>query len=139
MVNCQTKLEEVVEAMSQEIGTIKQLVERLVVPRAPTTTRGKTDVEGRPRVVMQPQASHELSASPPFTGRIYPLSCTKQEKDAHQGWTIQTSQQNSIGPPTEVRRLQGSQEKEHAGVAPKSSHNVFDRLGHNAEEDYVPT
>ena len=29
---------------------------------------------------------------------------------------------------------QGSQEKEQAEVAPKLSHNVFDRLGHNAEE-----
>ena len=49
------------------------------------------------------RASHELSAGPSVTGRVYPFSHTKQQKDEHQGWTIQTLQRNGIGPSTEVR------------------------------------
>ena len=45
MTNRQVQLEEAIGVMSQEIGTIKQLLERLLVPRAPTETRGKTAVE----------------------------------------------------------------------------------------------
>ena len=45
--NRQMQLEETVEVMSQEIGTIKQLLERLIVPQAPTTTRCKTVAEER--------------------------------------------------------------------------------------------
>ena len=47
MANRQMQLEETVGAMSQEISTIKQLLDRLVVPRAPTTTRGETAIEER--------------------------------------------------------------------------------------------
>ena len=43
MNNRQAQLEEAVGVMSQEIGTIKQLL----VPRAPTTTRGDTVVKKR--------------------------------------------------------------------------------------------
>ena len=39
------QLEEIVGVISQEINTIKQLLERLVAPRAPTTTNGETTVE----------------------------------------------------------------------------------------------
>ena len=45
MKNHQAQLEEVVGVMSHEIGTIKQLLERLFVPRAPATTRGDITVE----------------------------------------------------------------------------------------------
>ena len=41
----QVQLEEAVGVMSQEIGTIKELLERLFVPQAPTTTRGDNAVE----------------------------------------------------------------------------------------------
>ena len=63
MANRQTQLEEAIGVMSQEIGTIKQLLERLVVLQAPTTTRVKLLLKGGvlsskplkpPRVVMQP-------------------------------------------------------------------------------------
>ena len=47
MTNRQAQLEEAVGVMSQEIGTIKQLLERLLIPRAPTTTKGDTAVEER--------------------------------------------------------------------------------------------
>ena len=47
MNNRQTQLEEAVGMMSQEIGTIKELLERLFVPQAPTTTRGDNAVEER--------------------------------------------------------------------------------------------
>ena len=42
MNNRQPQLKEVVGVMSQEIGTIKQLLERLLVPRALMTTNGDT-------------------------------------------------------------------------------------------------
>ena len=45
MNNHQAQLEEVVGVMSQEISIIKQLLERLLVSPAPTTTRGDTTVE----------------------------------------------------------------------------------------------
>ena len=47
MATHQMQLEEVVGAMSQEIGTTKQLLERLIVLRAATKTRGETAVEER--------------------------------------------------------------------------------------------
>ena len=43
----QVQLEEAVGVMSQEIGTIKELLERLFVPQTPVTTRGDNDVEER--------------------------------------------------------------------------------------------
>ena len=45
MNNRQTQLEEAIGMMSQEIGTIKELLERLFGPPAPTTTRGDNAVE----------------------------------------------------------------------------------------------
>ena len=45
MTNRQAQLEEVVGVISQEIGAIKKLLERLLVPRAPTTTKGDTIIE----------------------------------------------------------------------------------------------
>ena len=41
------QLEEAVGVMSQEIGIIKQLLERLLVPQALTMTKGDTAVEER--------------------------------------------------------------------------------------------
>ena len=74
MTNRQVQLEEAVGVMSQEIGTIKQLLERLLAPRAPTVTRGETTIEGRalsskplkpPHVVKRPQGIvRTLSRSP---------------------------------------------------------------------------
>ena len=43
----QVQLEEAVGVMSQEIGTIKELLEKLFVPQAPTTMRGDNAVEER--------------------------------------------------------------------------------------------
>ena len=45
MTNHQTQLEEAVGVMSQEIGIIKQLLERLLIPRASTTTRCETAIK----------------------------------------------------------------------------------------------
>ena len=42
----QVQLEEAVGVMSQEIGMIKELLERLLVPQALTTMRGDNVVEG---------------------------------------------------------------------------------------------
>ena len=47
MTNRQMQLEEAVGVMSQEIGMIKQLLERLLVPWTLTATRGKIVVEER--------------------------------------------------------------------------------------------
>ena len=47
IINCQAQLEEAVGMMSQEIGTIKELLKRLFVPQAPTATRGDNAVEKR--------------------------------------------------------------------------------------------
>ena len=41
----QAQLEEAVGAMSLEISTIKEFLEKLFVPQAPTTTRGDVTVE----------------------------------------------------------------------------------------------
>ena len=45
MNNHQTQLEEAIGMMSQEIGTIKELLERLFVPQALMKTRGNNAVE----------------------------------------------------------------------------------------------
>ena len=45
MNNRQTQLEEAVGMMNQEINTIKELLERLFVPQAPTTIRGDNAIE----------------------------------------------------------------------------------------------
>ena len=47
MNNHQAQLEEAVGVMSQEIGTIKQLLERLLVRRTLVTTRDDITVEER--------------------------------------------------------------------------------------------
>ena len=47
MSNRQAQLEEAVGVMSQEIGTIKQLLEGLLVSRALVMTKGDTAVEER--------------------------------------------------------------------------------------------
>ena len=43
----QVQLEEAVRMMSQEMSTIKELLERLFVPQVPATTRGDNVVEER--------------------------------------------------------------------------------------------
>ena len=64
MTNRQAQLEEAVGVMSQEIGIIKQLIERLLIPRAPTTTKGDTAVEKR-RIEQQAAktTTHDKAAS----------------------------------------------------------------------------
>ena len=47
MNNHQTQLEEAIGMTSQEIGSIKELLQRLFVPQAPTTTRGDNVVAER--------------------------------------------------------------------------------------------
>ena len=47
MNNHQTQLKEAVGMMSQEIGTIKEFLERSFVSQAPKTTRGDNAVEER--------------------------------------------------------------------------------------------
>ena len=47
MTNRQAQLEEAIKVMSQEIGTIKQLLKRLLVPRALKTTKGDTVAKER--------------------------------------------------------------------------------------------
>lgn len=48
MPSRQMQLEKAVGAMSQEINTIKQLLERLVAPQAHMVIRGETAAEERP-------------------------------------------------------------------------------------------
>ena len=45
--NCQAQLEEAIGAMSQEMSTIKEFLERLFVPQATMITRGDVVVEER--------------------------------------------------------------------------------------------
>ena len=47
MTNRKAQLEETVGVMSQEIGTIKQLLERLLILQALMATRGETAIEER--------------------------------------------------------------------------------------------
>ena len=47
MNNRQAQLKEAVGMISQEIGTIKELLKRLFVSQAPTTKRGDNAVEER--------------------------------------------------------------------------------------------
>ena len=47
MINRQAQLEEAMGTMSQEMSTIKGLLEKLFAPQAPTTTRGGVVVEER--------------------------------------------------------------------------------------------
>ena len=47
MNNRHTQLDEAVGMMSQEIGTIKELLERLFIPQPLMTTRGDNAVEER--------------------------------------------------------------------------------------------
>ena len=60
ITNRQAQLEETVGAMSQEIGTIKQLLKRLLIPRAPTATRGEAAIEER-RAEQQASKTSTLS------------------------------------------------------------------------------
>ena len=64
MATRQMQLEETLGAMSQEIGTIKQLLNRQVVPRAPTTTRGENAIEEQ-RVVQQTSKTNTYDNATP--------------------------------------------------------------------------
>ena len=47
MTNRQTQLEEALRVMNQEIGTIKQLLDRLLAPRGLMATKGEAAVKER--------------------------------------------------------------------------------------------
>ena len=145
MTNRQALLEEAVGVMSQEIGIIKQLFQRLLVPRALTTTKGDTAVEER-RAEQQAAkiTTHGKAASgrrtnsqqlPRFQAEST-HSAAPNSKRAHTkpgpsrpyNGIVSGLPPRSVAPP-------GSQEKELTGGALKPLHNVFDRLSQNAEED----
>ena len=62
MTNHQMQLEEVIGVMSQEIGTIKQLLERLLVPRALMATRGE--------IIIEEQPTEQQSAKTTVSGKV---------------------------------------------------------------------
>ena len=97
MTNRQAQLEEAVGVMSQEIGKIKQLLERLLIPRAPMMTKGDTAVEERHAEQQAAKTTtHGKAASGHRTNsQQVPQSQAKSthsiipnSKKTHQGWTI---------------------------------------------------
>ena len=124
--------------MSQEIGPIKELLERLFVPQAPTTTRGDNAVEERrakhqatktttlgkvalghrtnSQLVSQSQAESTQSAIP----NSKKINTKAGPSKPHNG-TVSSLPPRSVAPP-------GSKEKERTRGGPKPTRNVFDRL-----------
>ena len=145
MTNCQMQLEQAVGVMSLEIGIIKQLLERLLVPQALTTTKGVTAVKK--------WRTEQQAAKPTTRGKVALGRYTNsqqvpqsQAESTHSAAPNSNKTHTKTGPsrpyngmvsglPSRFMVPQGSQEKERTGVTPKSSHNVFDQLGQNAEED----
>ena len=145
MTNHQAQLEEAVGVMSQEIGTIKQLFERLLIPRAPAMTKGDTAVEERraeqqaAKTTMRGKAAlrHRTNSQQvPQSQAESTHSAIPNNKKTHTKAGPSRAYNGTMsGLPSRSVVSQGSQEKEQTRGAPKSSRNVFDRLGQNAEKD----
>ena len=125
--------------MSQEIGTIKELLERLFVPQAPKTTRGDNVVEER-RTEQQAAKTNtrgKVASGHHTNSQLVPQSRAESTQSAilnnkkmntkaglsrpHNGM-VSGLPLRSVAPP-------GSQEKERTREGPKLTRNVFDRLG----------
>ena len=132
----QAQLEEALGVMSQEMSTIKELLERLFVPQAPTTTRGDVAVEER-RTEQQaakttthgkvasgrhtnsqqvPQSRAESTQSAVPSGR---KTNTKAGPSRPYNEAVSGLPPRSAAPPR-------SQEKERTGGGQKPARNVFD-------------
>ena len=70
--NRQAQLEEAVGAMSQEMSTIKELLKRLFVPQAPTTTRGDAAIEQR--------HAEQQAAKTTTRGKVASGRCTNSQQ-----------------------------------------------------------
>ena len=127
----QAQLEEAVGAMSQEMSTIKELLERLFVPqgrmitRGDVTTRGKVASRHRKNSQQVTQSRVELTQSAVPSGR---------KTDAKAGPSRPYNEAVSGLPPRSTAPP-GSQGKERTRGGKKPACNVFDRLGQNTEED----
>ena len=145
MMNRQTQLEEAVGAMSQEIGIIKQLLDRLLIPRTLTVTRGKIAMEERraeqqaAKTTTRGKAALGLRASSQQVPRSQVESTHSVAPNSKRTHTkARPSRPHNgavLGLPPRSVALQGSQEREQTGGAHKPLRNVFDRLGQNAEQD----
>ena len=131
--------------MSQEIGTIKQLLERLLVPRAPTMTRGETAIEEWRGEQQATKTTTRGKIASGHRTNWQQVPCS-QAKSTHSVVPNSKRTHTKAGPsrpykgtisglPPRSVAPQGSQEKEQTRGAPKPLRNVFDRLGQNAEED----
>ena len=141
----QVQLEETIGMMSQEMSTIKELLERLFVPQAPATTRGDNAMEEQRT---EQQAAKTTTCGKVASGRRtnsqqIPQSRAKSTQSAipnskktntKAGSSRPYNEAVSGLPPRSAAPLR-SQKKERTGGGPKPTLNVFDRLGQNAEED----
>ena len=108
----QVQLEEAVGMMSQEIGMIKELLERLFVPQAPATTKGDNIVKSSalsskllrpPRMAKWPQGvartpstSPSQESNPP--SRPYRIEIRRTLRLDHPGLTTKQYQASHRGP-----------------------------------------
>ena len=142
----QVQLEEAVGVMSQEIGTIKELLKRLFVPQALATTRGDN--------TMEEQHTEQQAAKTTMHGKVtlgrransqqVPQSRAKSTQSAIPNSTKTNTMARPSRPyneavsglPLRSAAPLKSQEKERTRGGPKPTRNVFDRLGQNTEEDF---
>ena len=143
--NRQVQLEEAIGAMSQEMSSIKGLLERLLVLQALTMTRGDAAVEERRT---EQQAARTTTRGKAASGhRTNSQQIPQSRAESTQSVVPSSGKTNTKGGPSRphyeaVSDLPprheappGSQEKERTEREPKPGHNVFDRLGQNAEEN----
>ena len=145
MNNCQAQLEEAIGMMSQEIGTIKELLERLFIPQALITTKGDNAVEERriEQQIVKTTTCGKAASGHRMNSQLASLSRAESTQSAipnskktntKAGPSRPYNEAVSGLPPRSVAPLR-SQEKERTRGGPKPTRNVFDRLGQNAEED----
>ena len=142
--NRQVQPEEAIGAMSQEMSSIKGLLERLLVPQAPTMTRGDAAVEERRT---EQQAARTTTHGKATSGRHTNSQQIPPQTESTQSTVPHNRKTNTKAGPSKphyevvpdlLRRPAvppRSQEKERTERGPKPGRNVFDRLGQNAEED----
>ena len=141
----QVQLEEAVGMMSQEMSTIKELLERLFVPQAPATTRGDNVVEERR--TKQQVAKTTMYGKVASGHRMNSQQVPQSSAESTQSAILNSKKTNTKArpsrpyneavsglPPRSATPLR-LQEKKGTGGGPKPTRNVFDRLSQNAEED----
>ena len=144
VVSRQAQLEEMVEDINQVVDTIKQLLNRMVVPPAQLSIRGRPAAEGlsvEQKVTKATTRGNATSTCRTNSQQVTRSqaesthSATTARKKHNKARTSRPQNKTASGRPTRLEAPMKSRERELTEDALRLSHNVFDLLGRNIDED----